>query len=95
MGVNVRPVGVSVYLYVCFCVCVCGCMCVCVCVRASVHMYASPDSGVCCVQRGETALHMASRAGQVEVVRCLLRNGALVDARARVTHLTTPFTTQY
>lgn len=50
---------------------------------------------VCCVQRGETALHMAARAGQVEVVRCLLRNGALVDARARVTHLTTPFTTQY
>ena len=27
---------------------------------------------------------MAARAGQVEVVRCLLRNGALVDARARV-----------
>ncbi|XP_029615703.1 ankyrin-2 [Salmo trutta] len=26
---------------------------------------------------------MASRAGQVEVVRCLLRNGAMVDARAR------------
>lgn len=36
------------------------------------------------LQRGETALHMAARAGQVEVVRCLLRNGALVDARARV-----------
>lgn len=35
-------------------------------------------------QRGETALHMAARAGQVEVVRCLLRNGAMVDARARV-----------
>ncbi|XP_014875770.1 ankyrin-2b isoform X16 [Poecilia latipinna] len=33
--------------------------------------------------RGETALHMAARAGQVEVVRCLLRNGAMVDARAR------------
>lgn len=27
---------------------------------------------------------MAARAGQVEVVRCLLRNGAMVDARARV-----------
>lgn len=27
---------------------------------------------------------MAARAGQVEVVRCLLRNGAIVDARARV-----------
>lgn len=37
-----------------------------------------------CPQRGETALHMAARAGQAEVVRCLLRNGALVDARARV-----------
>lgn len=36
------------------------------------------------MQRGETALHMAARAGQVEVVRCLLRNGAMVDARARV-----------
>ncbi|XP_061569232.1 ankyrin-2 isoform X1 [Cololabis saira] len=33
--------------------------------------------------RGETALHMAARAGQMEVVRCLLRNGALVDAMAR------------
>lgn len=44
----------------------------------------------CCVfarQRGETALHMAARAGQMEVVRCLLRNGALVDAMARVSHL--------
>uniref|UniRef100_A0A671L074 Uncharacterized protein n=1 Tax=Sinocyclocheilus anshuiensis TaxID=1608454 RepID=A0A671L074_9TELE len=27
---------------------------------------------------------MAARAGQMEVVRCLLRNGAMVDARARV-----------
>ncbi|KAK7929418.1 hypothetical protein WMY93_005813 [Mugilogobius chulae] len=33
--------------------------------------------------RGETALHMAARAGQMEVVRCLLRNGAFVDAMAR------------
>lgn len=38
-------------------------------------------------QRGETALHMAARAGQMEVVRCLLRNGALVDAMARVSQL--------
>lgn len=29
---------------------------------------------------------MAARAGQMEVVRCLLRNGALVDAMARVSH---------
>lgn len=39
------------------------------------------------LQRGETALHMAARAGQMEVVRCLLRNGALVDAMARVSQL--------
>ena len=38
----------------------------------------------CMLQRGETALHMATRAGQVEVVRCLLRNEAMVDSRARV-----------
>lgn len=44
----------------------------------------SPTVPALCPQRGETALHMAARAGQVEVVRCLLRNGALVDARARV-----------
>lgn len=30
---------------------------------------------------------MAARAGQMEVVRCLLRNGALVDAMARVSRL--------
>lgn len=30
---------------------------------------------------------MAARAGQMEVVRCLLRNGALVDAMARVSQL--------
>lgn len=46
--------------------------------------FTEPYDAVCCVQRGETALHMAARAGQVEVVRCLLRNGAMVDARARV-----------
>lgn len=45
---------------------------------------ASKFDPVILLQRGETALHMAARAGQVEVVRCLLRNGALVDARARV-----------
>lgn len=44
-------------------------------------------SSVFAYQRGETALHMAARAGQMEVVRCLLRNGALVDAMARVSQL--------
>lgn len=44
----------------------------------------SSEPYVSFAQRGETALHMAARAGQVEVVRCLLRNGAMVDARARV-----------
>jgi len=34
--------------------------------------------------RGETALHLAARANQTDVMRILLRNGALVDARARV-----------
>lgn len=44
--------------------------------------------GVFAHQRGESALHMAARAGQMEVVRCLLRNGALVDAMARVSSFT-------
>jgi len=34
--------------------------------------------------RGETALHLAARANQTDVMRILLRNGAQVDARARV-----------
>ena len=34
--------------------------------------------------RGETALHLAARANQTEILRILLRNGATVDARARV-----------
>lgn len=38
----------------------------------------------CCLQRGETALHMASRAGQTEVVRHLVQNGAQVEAKAKV-----------
>jgi len=53
----------------------------------SFHSAQSPSALKCCViayQRGESALHMAARAGQMEVVRCLLRNGALVDAMARV-----------
>jgi len=34
--------------------------------------------------RGETALHLAARANQTDVMRILMRNGAQVDARARV-----------
>lgn len=34
--------------------------------------------------RGETSLHLAARAQQTDIIRILLRNGATVDARARV-----------
>jgi len=34
--------------------------------------------------RGETALHLAARANQTDIIRILLRNGATIDARARV-----------
>ena len=34
--------------------------------------------------RGETALHLAARAQQTDIIRILLRNGATVDAKARV-----------
>ena len=37
--------------------------------------------------RGETALHLAARANQTDIIRILLRNGATVDARARVSQL--------
>lgn len=36
------------------------------------------------LQRGETALHMAARAGQADVVRYLLKNGANVDTKSKV-----------
>jgi len=52
--------------------------CVCVCVCVCVFVY------VCVLQRGETALHMAARAGQSNVVRYLIQNGARVDAKAKV-----------
>lgn len=51
------------------------------------NMTVIHQTNVSAHQRGETALHMAARAGQMEVVRCLLRNGALVDAMARVSSL--------
>jgi len=34
--------------------------------------------------RGETSLHLAARGVQTEVIKLLLRNGAVVDARAKV-----------
>lgn len=34
--------------------------------------------------RGETTLHMAARANQMDVMRLLLRNHANVDAKAKV-----------
>lgn len=36
--------------------------------------------------RGETPLHLAARANQTDIIRILLRNGAKVDARARVSN---------
>lgn len=42
---------------------------------------ASPDIPTV---RGETPLHLAARANQTDIIRILLRNGAQVDARARV-----------
>jgi ankyrin repeat protein len=46
---------------------------------------ASPDVPTV---RGETPLHLAARANQTDIIRILLRNGAQVDARARVSPLT-------
>lgn len=37
--------------------------------------------------RGETPLHLAARANQTDIIRILLRNGAKVDARARVSKI--------
>ena len=47
---------------------------------------ASPDEATV---RGETPLHLAARANQTDIIRILLRNGAKVDARARVSLQTT------
>lgn len=44
------------------------------------HM-ANPDVQTI---RGETPLHLAARANQTDIIRVLLRNGAQVDAKARV-----------
>lgn len=45
---------------------------------------ASTDNRLCLFQRGETALHMAARAGQADVVRYLLKNGAKVETKSKV-----------
>jgi len=37
--------------------------------------------------RGETPLHLAARANQTDIIRILLRNGAQVDAKARVSNV--------
>jgi ankyrin repeat protein len=47
-------------------------------------LQASPDEATV---RGETPLHLAARANQTDIIRILLRNGAKVDARARVRRL--------
>lgn len=44
------------------------------------HM-ANPDVQTI---RGETPLHLAARSNQTDIIRVLLRNGAQVDAKARV-----------
>lgn len=36
--------------------------------------------------RGETPLHLAARANQADIIRILLRSGAQVDAKARVSN---------
>jgi ankyrin repeat protein len=51
---------------------------------------ASPDVPTV---RGETPLHLAARANQTDIIRILLRNGAQVDARARVSILPCDFYT--
>ena len=51
---------------------------------------ASPDEATV---RGETPLHLAARANQTDIIRILLRNGAQVDARARVCHMLDRITT--
>ena len=52
-----------------------------VCVVA--RLYLSRTS-LSVFQRGETALHMAARAGQADVVKYLVQNGARVEAKAKV-----------
>jgi len=37
--------------------------------------------------RGETSMHLAARANQTDILRILLRNAASVDAKARVSDI--------
>ena len=55
--------------------------------RAESKLWTNFICPSCVFQRGETALHMAARAGQSNVVRYLIQNGARVDARAKVVHV--------
>ena len=48
------------------------------------HKDSKTNVCVCVFQRGETALHMAARAGQADVVQYLLQNGAKVETKAKV-----------
>jgi len=43
------------------------------------------------VQKGNTALHIASLAGKLDVVKVLLVNGASVNARSKVSMITCNF----
>jgi len=63
-------------------------VCVCVCVW---HMYMTAVNlrqAVVCVcvydQKGNTALHIASLAGQLDVVKLLLQHDALINSQSQV-----------
>ena len=72
---------VSACVYICVCVCVCdvhigvcvrACdVCVCVCVCVWLHQQAT----------GDTALHIACRLHEQDIVKLLLESGAAIDAR--------------
>ena len=38
----------------------------------------------CCLQKGNTALHIASLAGQEDVIKVLVQNGAKVNVQSQV-----------
>ena len=43
--------------------------------------YADPNAQTI---HSETSLHLAARAGRIDAAKLLLRNGAMVDAKSRV-----------